>query len=123
MGEKRIDGAVASDLTGVMKDFYVPSESLDSPGDGKETRWPIKNWQDNLGYFNQIAELTATINAKATWTIGKGFKADEVTTMLLDTIKGNGMDTFNTILENMIRVYYIGGDAFAEIIYCHLSIS
>jgi len=36
--------------------------------------------------------------------------------MLLDTIKGNGLDTFNTILENMIRTYYIGGDSFAEII-------
>jgi len=26
------------------------------------------------------------------------------------------MDTFNTILENMVRTYYIGGDSFAEII-------
>jgi len=73
-------------------------------------------WGQQLGYFNQIAELHAAINAKATWTIGKGFKADETTEMLLDTIKGNGMDTFNTILENMIRTYYIGGDSFAEII-------
>jgi hypothetical protein len=48
--------------------------------------------------------------------VGKGFKADEITTMLLDTIKGWGKDTFNTILENMIRTYHIGGDSFAEII-------
>ena len=48
--------------------------------------------------------------------MGKGFTADELTTLLLDTIKGWGKDTFNTILENMIRTYHIGGDAFAEII-------
>ncbi|HEC64027.1 MAG TPA: phage portal protein [bacterium] len=116
MGEKRIDSAVASDLSSAMQDFSVPSESLDSPGDGKETRWPIKNWKENLGYFNQIPELTATINAKATWTIGKGFKADPQTTFICDSIRGNKMDTFNTILENMIRTYYIAGDSFAEII-------
>ena len=73
-------------------------------------------FRSQLGYFKTIAELNAAINAKATWTIGKGFKADEITTMLLDTIRRNGMDTFNTILENMIRTYYIGGDAFCEII-------
>jgi len=27
------------------------------------------------------------IDARATWTVGKGFKADEETTMLLDSIK------------------------------------
>ncbi len=96
--------------------YSVDSQSLDSPSTHNETFYLNNKWEQQLGYFNQIAELTATINAKATWTIGKGFKADEITTMLLDTIKGNGMDTFNTILENMIRTYYIGGDAFAEII-------
>ena len=96
--------------------FSVDSQSLDSPNNLSETEYINTKWEQQLGYFNQIPELTATINAKSTWTIGKGFKADEVTTMLLDTIKGNGMDTFNTILENMIRTYYIGGDAFCEII-------
>jgi len=60
--------------------------------------------------------LSAVIDARATWTIGKGFEADEITTMLLDTIKGFGKDTFNTILENAIRTYYISGDSFTEII-------
>ena len=36
--------------------------------------------------------------------------------MLLDTIKGYGKDTFNTIIENMNRTYYIGGDSYANII-------
>ena len=96
--------------------FTVSGESLDSPQRTDETSYTNQKWTQQLGYFNQIAELHAAINAKATWTIGKGFKADEQTELLLDTIKGNGMDTFNTILENMIRTYYIGGDSFAEII-------
>jgi len=114
MGDLKVDSMTVGDAT--LTDFSVDSQSLDSPQDQSETEYMNNNWSQQLGYFNQIAELTATINAKATWTIGKGFKADEVTTMLLDTIKGNGMDTFNTILENMIRTYYIGGDSFAEII-------
>lgn len=114
MADNKIDSMVAGDAA--ITDFSVDTDNLDSPSGVTETEWTNSKWSQQLGYFNQIPEITATINAKATWTIGKGFKADEVTTMLLDTIKGNGMDTFNTILENMIRTYYIGGDSYAEII-------
>jgi len=116
MTENRIDSMVAGDQEGNLTDYSVASESLDSPQLITETEWMNEEWDQQLGYFNQIPELTATINAKATWTIGKGFKADPQTTFICDTIKGNGMDTFNTILENMIRTYYIGGDSYAEII-------
>ena len=116
MGEKRIDGAVASDLTNVMTDFEVDQEDTDSTSDQKITWWKNDRWTIQYGYKKNIPEIDATINAKSTWTIGKGVNADEVTTMLLDTIKGWGADTFNTILENMIRTYYIGGDSYAEII-------
>lgn len=116
MAENKIDSMVASDLTKAVEDFSVPQESTDAPGGHGEFRWTNDNWGKWLGYFKKIPELNAAINAKATWTIGKGFKADPQTEMLLNTIKGNGMDTFNTILENMIRTYYIGGDSFAEII-------
>ena len=116
MGEKKPDSAVASDLTNVMQDFSVSTEVTDGASEAGETRWDNDKWTQYFGYFVQIPELNAAINAKATWTIGKGFKADEVTTMLLDTLRGWGKDTFNTILENSIRTYYIGGDAFCEII-------
>jgi len=116
MADNKVSSMVAGDQTNPMSDYSVDPQTLDSPQDQNETRYTNTEWSQQLGYFNQIAELTATINAKATWTIGKGFKADEVTTMLLDTLKGNGLDTFNTILENMIRTYYIGGDSYCEII-------
>jgi len=115
MGDSKIDSMTVGAVS--HPDSYtVDTDSLDSPQKNAETEWINNKWGQQLGYFTKIPELTATINAKATWTIGKGIKADEITTMLLDTIKGNGLDTFNTILENMIRTYYIGGDAYAEII-------
>ena len=114
MTENRISSMVVGDQQ--LEDFEVGSDTLDSPENIKETEWTNSNWHQQLGYFNQIAELTATINAKATWTIGKGFKADPQTTFVCQSIRGNGMDTFNTILENMIRTYYIGRDSYAEII-------
>ena len=116
MGELNIGTAEASDLTNAVEDYSVAQEDLDTTSDQKETEWINQDWEQQYGYFKQIPELNAAINAKATWTIGRGFKAEEITTMLLDTIKGWGKDTFNTILENMIRTYYIGGDAFCEII-------
>ena len=116
MADNKISSMLAATNADVRTDFSVDTAQLDSPMNQKETRWNNSDWTQQLGYFKIIPELNVSINAKATWTIGKGFLADPQTEMLLDTIKGNGMDTFNTILENMIRTYYIGGDAFCEII-------
>ena len=116
MPETRIDSAVASDLTNAMTDYSVDTATTEGPTDQKETEYMNNNWTQYFGYYKTIPELSSVIDAKATWTVGKGFKADEITTMLLDTIKGMGIDTFNTIIENMIRTYNIGGDAYCEII-------
>lgn len=114
MPQNLIGSAVASDLTTAMTDFSVGSQTTDAG----ETTWTDQNFNDYLGYYKdeKTPELTAVIDAKATWTVGKGFTADEITTMLLDTIKGNGFDTFNTILENAMRTMLLGGNFYAEII-------
>jgi len=98
------------------EDYSVPTETTDGATETKENEYINQDWSQQFGYYKEIPELQAAIDAKATWTVGKGFTADPVTTMFLDTITGWGKDTFNTIIENMIRTYYIGGDAFAEII-------
>ncbi|MCP6720501.1 MAG: phage portal protein [Patescibacteria group bacterium] len=118
MPETDIGSAVASDLTNVVKDFSVSSETTDGPQDQKETIWFDNRWDEYFGYYTdeKIPEITAIIDTAATWTVGKGFRADEATTMQLDTIKGNGFDTFNTILENADRVMSIGGNFYAQII-------
>jgi hypothetical protein len=69
-----------------------------------------------LGIYKLIPEVKTAIDMRAIWTIGKGFKADPETTVILDHISGWGTDTFNSILKNMITIKRIGGDAFAEII-------
>ena len=118
MTDNLIGSAVASDLTNAMTDFSVDTQNTDGAADQKETTWMDSDFTQYLGYYKdeKTPELTAVIDAKATWTIGKGYKADEVTTMLLDTIKGNGKDTFNTILENAMRVMLLGGNFYAHII-------
>ena len=111
-----INSAEASDLTNAMTDYSVDTKETDGANEYGETRWEIENWSKYFGYYKTIPELRAVIDAKATWTIGKGFESDEITEMILDNIKGWGADTFNTILENMIRTMQISGDSFAEII-------
>lgn len=116
MALHKIDSAISSDLTNAISDITVDKTSTDGTTGGKETIWQNNNWNQYLGYYKTIPEARGTIDAKATWTIGKGVLADEITTMLLDTIKGIGKDTFNTILENMIRTMLINGDSYALII-------
>ena len=116
MGDSKVDSMVVGGTDNTIKNFSVEPSDTDGVEGQTERRWDNDKWTQYFGYFEVIPELNASINAKSTWTIGKGFKADETTTMLLDTIRGWGKDTFNTILENMIRTYYISGDAFCEII-------
>ena len=121
MPETRIANASASDInsaftTGTENFYSVDPQNTDGVGEQKETTWNIKKWTQYLGYYKQIPELRAVIDARATWTVGKGYKADSRTEAQLVFIKGGGVDTFNTILENMIRTMQIAGDSFAEII-------
>jgi len=116
MGKHQLGNSTASDLATVMTDYSVPAEETDGIDGVTETVWDNEKWSQYLGYYKQIPELASVIDAKATWTVGKGFKAKPETELILDTVKGYGKDTFNTILENMIRTYNIGGDSFCEVI-------
>jgi hypothetical protein len=118
MTENRIASMEASDLSSAMTAFSVDQALTDGATEQKETRWQDTDWPIKFGYYTdeKVPEITIVIDSKATWTVGKGFKADEITTMILDSIKGNGFDTFNTIIENMIRTMMIGGNAYAHII-------
>ena len=116
MPETNIGSAEEAGVRNVIVDYSVDPQSTDGAGDQKETTWQMQEWSINLGYYKEIPELQTAVDAKANWTIGAGFEADEQTTLLLMTIKGNGKDSFNSIVSNSIRVYTVGGDSFSEII-------
>ena len=114
MAENDIGSAIASDLTSAIKDFSVASQSTDAA----QGAFTNKNWPIYLGYYKdeKTPTITAIIDTHTRWATGNGYEADEITTMLLDTIKGNGFDTFISILEDGDRVMQIGGNFYAEII-------
>ncbi len=115
MAERDIAQTDYSDLSGAITDYSVEAQTTDAHSESKETEWTNSEWTQQLGYYKKVPELKAAIDAKATWTVGKGYQADPTTELILGGINGNGSDTVNTILENMIRTYNIGGDAFAEV--------
>jgi hypothetical protein len=116
MGSTEIDSARSGTNATVITDFSVATKQTDAATGQNETTYMCTKASQYLGYYKAIPELKMAIDAKATWTIGKGISAPELTLLALSTIKGFGKDTFNAILENLIREYHIYGDAFAEII-------
>ena len=116
MPQTEIDSAVASEIAEQLDDYTVVKETTDATAGDKEYRWQMEDWHENLGYYKKIPELKTAVDAKANWTMGAGFEADEETEILLMTIRGNGKDSFNSILSNDIRTYTLGGDSFSEII-------
>lgn len=116
MPETDIASTIPSDLSGSVDEFSVPSEVTEGAGVGGELRYQNPDWETDYGYYTSIPEFKVAIDTKATWAIGAGFTADETTTMLLSAVDGNGKDSFNSILKNMIKVKTISRDSFAEII-------
>lgn len=116
MPQTEIDNAAKGSAGTYVTDYSVATRNTDAATGQEETYWQNPRWNIQLGYYSNCEELKMAIDAKAMWTIGKGFTANPLTTLALSTIKGSGRDTFNSILENMIRTSEIGGDSFAEII-------
>lgn len=116
MPETNISSTAYGDFKNTITDYSVDAVSTDGAQDQKETTFINNNWTTQLGYYKKIPELKASIDALATWTIGKGFVSNPITEIALSAIKGFGKDTFNSILENLARVAKIGGDSYAEII-------
>ncbi len=115
MPETDIDSTAASNITAELPDYSVDTEITDAAGPTMLT-WQIEDFHKNLGYYKNIPELKAAIDTKANWVIGAGFQADEETELLLLSIKGNGKDSFNSILKNQWKMKVVAGDSFAEII-------
>lgn len=116
MPQTDIASAEASNLTDGIVDYSVAPETTDGATGEKEFKWQMQDWAENFGYYTTIPELQTAVDAKANWTMGAGFEAEEATTILLYAIKGHGKDSFNSILSNSVRVYTIAGDSYAEII-------
>lgn len=116
MPDTNIGKSIASSLADAFTNYSVTAIETDGVQDQDESTWQMTEWTKYHGYYLNIPELQTAVDAKANWTMGAGFTADDFTTLLLSTISGNGKDTFNTIISNMIRTYTIGGDAFAEIV-------
>jgi len=116
MPETNIGSADYSDVTNTIVDYSVDASSTEGAGSQKETTYQNTYWSTDYGYYKKIPEFKIAIDTKATWTVGAGFEADEPTQLLLGNIRGNGKDSFNSILKNMIKCKTISQDAFAEII-------
>ena len=118
MPTNRIDSTNVSVITTTSTDFEVPVGVMDSATGIKVTRWQDDNYMERLGYYqdDKIPEITAIIDAKAAYVVGKGFKADSDTTFILNSIRGNGKETFNSIIFNGERIQDVGGNFYAHII-------
>jgi len=116
MAQTDISSAEASDLSNAISETIIPAKTTDGAGYSKEHTYQNSDWAVDYGYYLQVPEYKTAIDAKATWTIGAGFTAEEPVELLLSIISGNGKDSFNSIIKNMIKIKTISKDSFAEII-------
>ena len=106
----------SSPITKTLNHYDISPATLEIYSNNQENIYDQTHFAKYLGFYKSIPELQAVINKKALWTIGKGFKASGSVKSQLESIKGNGKDTFDTITNNSIITYTIGGDSFSQIV-------
>lgn len=117
MSNLNISKAVTTDYENSIDNYEILPKNTDGIGAGKETTYINPLWSTHWAYFNEHPELKSAILMKATWIVGKGYKCDSRTQVILDHIKGAGKETFDEILFNMEVIKRVGRDAYAEIIW------
>jgi len=117
MARTDIGKTTTTNMTDNVDDYSVDSNALDYASSQRETEYTFQDATTYFGYYKTIPELKKAIDALAMWTVGKGYKtAFQKMEFRLESLSGWGEDTFQSIMENMIRVKKIVGDSFAEII-------
>jgi len=96
-------------------DFYDGSSQQTDGITGGETSY-ICNFAEWHGLYMDVPLFAESMDTLASWSVGRGLKADEATKKKLSKITGWGKDTFNTIIENLTKVFLLGGDSYAEIV-------
>ena len=117
MGTRNFSNVANSALGQTLSEVDDTNQEVDRaiPGN-KETTYQQDNWTKYNGYYRQYPEIKAQIDKLGLWTVGKGYNTDEKTEKILSKIKGFGKDSFNSIMENLVKIKKINGDSYAHII-------
>jgi len=103
-----------TDYTTQYTEASVDSQTPDSPQLNETKYTPdLKKW---YGYYRKNSENRAVIDKYASWTFGRGIKADAKNQAKLDKIKGFGKDSARAVLKRLWRTALICGDSFGHII-------
>ena len=103
-----------TDFSNQGTEFEVDAWGVDN-SEQKETFY-IPEFDKWNGYYRSIPELRSVINKFASWTFGRGIKADKKNKDKLDKIRGIGREGARSVLKNCWRTAMICGDSFAHIV-------
>lgn len=117
MAEYKVASTTQGTADTTVEKVVVDQRTTDAATGMQETTWLNHEWTTQHGYYRTIPECKIAADVLARWTIGDGYiPFDPRTQVILEHITGNGVDTFDDILENLDRTMSISGDAYAEII-------
>ena len=96
--------------------WTVTPVTIDEASGEKEYRWHNIGWEKWLGYYRVIPQIAASVDRKAIWTVGQGFKfkGNALSRFAKSKRLGMGKESLTAIFYNLDRTGQIGGDVIAE---------
>lgn len=117
MGNSDFGKTTTTDLTGSVPDYRVSSKTTDGGYSSDENRWSNPDASKNYGYYFGVGEYRSAINSYVIRCLGWGYDClssrDQIN---LNLIKGNGKETFWSIIFNHLQTKKWNGDSYTQII-------
>jgi len=109
-----ISSTDVSDLAQSTKVQTTSAEDVDRPDVTQFHQ--STTWKDHNAYYKKHSSVKAVINKLGMWSVGKGYQAKKGVSDTLDKVRGSGKDTFDEVINNVVRGRHLDGDSYAEII-------
>lgn len=117
MAELDITATTTTDMTTLVDSYKVQQKATEGPSNiSDENYYDNTNFTQYYGLYKKLPQLKKTIDAFATWVLGKGYSASARDTAVLENLTGAGDEDFLAILWNLKVTAKINGDAYAEVI-------
>lgn len=111
------NSATTTDFSGAVETYSPDAVTPDLAQQAKgETVWDFPQSSTYLGYYDAIPEIKSALKVFSMRVCGMGYTASYETQPVLESIRGSGTETFDSIMQAMVREKKYLGDSVAHII-------
>ena len=116
MSNSNLAYTTTTDFANGVPNYTIPQKTTDGLYSSEENRWNNADASKYYGYYYNVGEFRSAIDSYCIRVLGWGYECDARTKVVLNNIRGNGRETFWSIMYNLLHIKKFNGDSYALIV-------